>query len=95
MITGVRAAHAFAVRAAHALADCLFHSDHVEHVQLLDMIAAVGGNRRALLRAEFLTGALARLVGSGSQANSRWRRVGTVMGNRKIPSKRKQHEASG
>ena len=61
-----------AVRAAHARADCLFHSDHVEHVQLLDMIAAVGGNRRALLRAEeVLTGALALLVGSGSRANSR------------------------
>ena len=84
-----------AVRAAHARADCLFHSDHVEHVQLLDMIAAVGGNRRALLHAEVLTGALARLVGSGSRANSRWRRVGAVMGNRKIPSKRKQHKASG
>ena len=84
-----------AVLAAHARADCLFHSDHVEHVQLLDMIAAVGGNRRALLRAEVLTGALARLVGRGSRANSRWRRVGAVMGNRKLPSKRKQHKASG
>ena len=73
-----------AVLAAHARADCLFHSDHVEHVQLLDMIASVGGNRHALLRAEVLTGALARLVGSGSRANSRWRRVGAVMGNRKF-----------
>ncbi len=41
-----------AARAVHARADCRFHSDHVEHVQQLDIVAAVGGNRRALLRAE-------------------------------------------
>ena len=54
--------------------------------QPLDMIASVGGNRRAPLRAY-------RAV-AARRSDAPSRRVRAVMGNRIIPSKRKQYKSS-